>query len=69
MCIVLWVHIYTRDVDYLYYKYNFKGKAVFLDSLNLKTEDINHVDHASCICWDSMNLHRGFCNDDIRNET
>ena len=39
MCIVLWVHIDTRDIDNLYYILNVQmDSCVFWDSLNLKTE-------------------------------
>ena len=60
MCSVLWVRIYSRNVDYLYYIYNFKVTDAFQDSLNLKMEDINHVELARCTCCNSMNLHGSF---------
>ena len=39
MCIVLWVHIDTRDIDNLYYILNVQmDSCVFRYSLNLKME-------------------------------
>ena len=63
ICIDLLVALYTRDVDNLYYIFNVQRvckevQRVFWDSLNIETEDIKHVDIASCSCWDSRNLFK-----------